>query len=330
MSQNNKASLEQDVLIDGKKYKLTGNVDFSNLQIVKVGGDVPVPDPEPTPVDPAKPTEGTVKPGGWNADLVNKNAWNVVNMRDFPEQFKVVDAAGKNVATNFTKEETAKGFIAYFLTHEFPPTNAPDVPPGTGGGGGTGDGPYPQKAGSQTLQSTQRGPTTRHYASGKPDDETIEKNVKDIPFRNYQFIVETTIKEMEHDDNISLKFGGQHTTGNGWWDTGVGIYDGQTCLGTEPDHPETHLCLVKGPKIGDIRNKKIKMAGVFFEKNDHIELWTNLGDDKGWTKQVEGDHVGNLKPDHSKNHECQQRIDGFKKGSVPDLHSAVVQEIDAI
>jgi hypothetical protein len=132
---------------------------------------------------------------------------------------------------------------------------------------------------------------------------------------------------MEHDDNISLKFGGQHTSGNGWWDTGVGIYDGQTCLGTEPDHPETHLCLKKGPKIGDIRNKKIKIAGVFFEENDHIELWTNL-EGKGWVKQVEGDHVGNLKPDHSKGHETQERIDGFAKGSVPELHFAVVQEID--
>jgi hypothetical protein len=45
-------------------------------------------------------------------------------------------------------------------------------------------------------------------------------------------------------------------------------------------------------------------------------------------KQVEGDHVGNLKPDHSKGHETQERIDGFAKGSVPELHFAVVQEID--
>lgn len=188
-------------------------------------------------------------------------------------------------------------------------------------------GPYPQKAGTKNLESTQRGPTTRHYASGKPDDETIEKNVKNIAARNYQFIVETTINQMEHDDNLSLKFGGQHTSGRGWWDTGVGIYDGKTCLGTEPDHPETHLCLVKGPKIGDIRGKKIKVAGVFFQKNNHIELWTNV-DGKTWIKQVEGDAVGKLNPDHTKNHECQQRIDGFKKGSIPTLHLAIVQEIE--
>jgi hypothetical protein len=314
----------QKIIINGDEYEISGNIDFSNLTIKTTGIE------EPDPTNPDKPTEGIIKEGGWNANITDKNAWKVVAMKDNPALWKIVDAVGKNVATEFSKKEIAESFIAYFKTHPFPPedTNVPtpptppDQPPVTG----TGDGPYPQKVGSKTLQSEQRGPTTRHYASGKPDDETIEKNVKDIPYRNYQWVVETTIKEMEHDDTISLKFGGQHTTGNGWWDCGVGIYDGQTCLGSEPHHPSTNLCVVKGPKIGDIRNKKIKIAGVFFEENDHIELWTNLGD--GWKKQVEGDHIDNLKPDHSKGHETQERIDGFKKGSVPELHFAVVQEID--
>ena len=93
---DNKANLRQEVTIDGVKYLLEGNVDFSNMTIKKLGGDVP--DPEPPTPDPTKPTEGTIKPGGWGADLVNKDAWKVVNMRDHPEQFKVVDGAGKNVA----------------------------------------------------------------------------------------------------------------------------------------------------------------------------------------------------------------------------------------
>jgi hypothetical protein len=317
------AEFKQKITIDGDEYELAGNVDFSNLTIKTT--DINEPDPD----NPVKPAEGIIKEGGWGADIINKAAWKVVNMKDNPALFKVVDAAGKNVATEFTKKEIAEGFITYFKTNPFPPedTNNPPPPPVDPTPGGTGDGPYPQKAGSKSLQSTQRGPTTRHYASGKPDDETIEKNVKDIPYRNYQFIIETTIKEMEHEDNISLKFGGQHTSGNGWWDTGVSILEGQTCLGTEPNHPETHLCVVKGPKISSIQNKKIKIAGVFFEKNDHIELWTNL-EGKGWVKQVEGDHVGGLKPDHSKGHECQERIDGFAKGSVPELHLAIVQEIE--
>jgi hypothetical protein len=311
----------QKIIINGDEYEISGNIDFSNLTIKTTGIE------EPDPANPDKPTEGTIKEGGWGANLDKKDEWKVVAMKDNPSLWKIVDAAGKNVATEFSKKEIAEAFIVYFKTHPFPPedTNVPPVDPTPGTT--TGDGPYPQKVGSKTLQSTQRGPTTRHYASGKPDDETIEKNVKDIPYRNYQWVVETTIKEMEHDDTISLKFGGQHTTGNGWWDTGVGIMDGQTCLGTEPKHPKTNLCIVKGPKIGSIQNKKVKIAGVFFEENDHIELWTNLGDG-GWKKQVEGDHVGGLKPDHSKGHETQERIDGYKKGSVPELHFAVVQEID--
>ena len=124
---DNKANLRQEVTIDGIKYLLEGNVDFSNMTIKKLG-DTPIPDPEPGPVDPTKPTEGTIKPGGWGADLVNKDAWKVVPMRDSPEQFKVVDGAGKNVATNFTKKETAEGFIAYFKTHEFPPKDTEPVP----------------------------------------------------------------------------------------------------------------------------------------------------------------------------------------------------------
>ena len=317
------------VTINGEEYDLKGNVDFSNITITK-SSDGNIPDPEP-PKPSTKPTEGTVKKGGWGANLDKKDEWKVVAMKDNPSLWKIVDAAGKNVATEFSKKEIAESFITYFKTHPFPPedTTPPDVPPVDPNQPpvvSTGDGPYPQKVGSKTLQSEQRGPTTRHYASGKPDDETIEKNVKDIPYRNYQWVVETTIKEMEHDDTISLKFGGQHTTGNGWWDCGVGIYDGQTCLGSEPKHPSTNLCVVKGPKIGDIRNKKIRIAGVFFEENDHIELWTNLGD--GWKKQVEGDHIDNLKPDHSKGHETQERIDGYKKGNVPELHFAVVQEIE--
>lgn len=139
MAQNGiNKNIDEEVLIDGKKYRFQGTVDFSNLTIKKIddGGN---PDPEPGPVDPTKPTEGTIKEGGWNADLVNKDAWKVVNMRDHPEQFKVVDAAGKNVATNFTKKETADNFVAYFQKNEFPPKEEggptdPPVDPNPGGG----------------------------------------------------------------------------------------------------------------------------------------------------------------------------------------------------
>jgi hypothetical protein len=185
-------------------------------------------------------------------------------------------------------------------------------------------GPYPSIG--EELQSTQRGPTTRNYASGKPSDETIEKNVKDIKYRNHQFIVYVTMHQIEHDDNISLKLGGTHM-GTGWFDHGVKFQDGLTCLGNEPDHPETNSCIKKGPKIGSVIEKSIGIAATYYADSNYTELWTNLGEDKGgWKKQLEGADIGGFNP-KAKEFECQLRIDGFKKGSVPTIHKAVVQPI---
>jgi len=183
-------------------------------------------------------------------------------------------------------------------------------------------GPYPS-IGKQ-LESTQRGPTTRNYASGKPSDETIEKNVKNISYRDHQFITFVTMHEIEHDDNISTKIGGIHMDGNGWFDHGVKFNDGMTCLGNEPKHPSTNSCIVKGPKIGSILEKKVGICATYFADSNHTELWTNTG--TGWVKQLEGKDIGGLNP-KAKTFECQLRIDGFKKGSVPTIHTAVVQPI---
>ena len=52
----------------------------------------------------------------------------MVNMRDFPEQFKVVDAAGKNVATNFTQPRSSRELYRLLQTHPFPPEDTNPVP----------------------------------------------------------------------------------------------------------------------------------------------------------------------------------------------------------
>ena len=66
------------------------------------------------------------------------------------------------------------------------------------------DGPY--KSLGKELASSTRGPTIRHYASGKDDDKTIEKNVKDIKAKNYQFLVDVKVTTIEHNDTVSLKY----------------------------------------------------------------------------------------------------------------------------
>src|SRR5262245_6755620 len=62
--------------------------------------------PTPPPVSTGKPTEGFVKEGGWGASK-DPDTWHVVQMRDDPRLFKVVDDDGKNVATHFSSIVTA-------------------------------------------------------------------------------------------------------------------------------------------------------------------------------------------------------------------------------
>jgi hypothetical protein len=193
------------------------------------------------------------------------------------------------------------------------PPESPPSPPSTG------DGPYPSIG--EEMKSTQRGPTVRHYASGKPDDKTIEKNVKNIKYKNYQFLVDVKITTIEHDDTLSLKYGGTHM-GSGWFDNTIDFKSGLVALGTEKKHPSAQLRIVKGDKIGSVLNKKIRMAGIYRTDENKCEMWTDLGD--GWKKNVEGKDVNNFNP-KSDVDEAQLRIDGFE--DVPEITRAVVQPI---
>jgi hypothetical protein len=295
----------------------------------KVFGTEPPPIPPTCGPDP-DPTDEHIAHGGWGGDLGSPETWQSVPMKDDPAKFKVVDAKGVNIAHNFTSEAEADKYIKYHQcmkeggdTDPTPPSPGPSPPPpGPGPTPTPGATPYPIKG--TPMESTQRGPTTRHYASGKPDDETIEKNVKSIPFKNYQWVTYTTMHKIEHDDNISVKFGGHHMGKNGWYDCGIS-FEGQTCLGVEPKHPSTKLCVVKGPKLSSVIEKKTGVAGVYFTDQNKIELWIDENN-QGWKKVAEGVGVGGLKPTPG-NQETQLRIDGFEKGSVPTIHSAIVTEI---
>ena len=141
---------------------------------------------------------------------------------------------------------------------------------GAAGGASTGTctgGPY--KGTGKTISTTTRGPTERHYASGKHDTTTIEKNAKGIAFPNYQFVNYVTLKKTGSDDSVSTKVGGTHD--GGWWDHSVS-FSGNTCLGSEPNHPETHSCVVKGAKIGSIIGKKVGVAATVFRDTGKTEI----------------------------------------------------------
>ena len=275
-----------------------------------------------------KPAEGSyvIKPGGWGAGE-NPNGWKIVNMRDFPELFKVVDPADRNVATNFTSKEIAQQYIDYSKSiweqEDDPQAGEPgaeEKPTEPSKPAEGADGPY--KMIGKEMQSTTRGPTTRHYASGKDDDKTIEKNVKDIKFKNYQFLVDVKVTTIEHNDTVSLKYGGTHMK-SGWFDNTIDMESGLVGLGVEKKHPSADLEIIKGKKLGSILNKKIRMAGVYFKDQNKCEMWTKL--DGQWEKGAEGTNVGNFNPKSAVN-EAQLRIDGFD--DVPDISRAVVQEIE--
>lgn len=294
---------------------------------IAAGGPVIIPPPGPLPpgvgcgANP-DPTNEHVKEGGWGGDTAGAAQWDAVPMKDDPKVWKVVDKDGKNIAHKFSSDIEAEKYITYHQCiqegGDVDPTPDPSPPPQP-----TPDnkaGPYPPIG--QPMPSTQRGPTTRHYASGKPDDQTVEKNVKGIPFDNYMFVVDVTMNAMEHDDTCSLKYGGTHMK-SGWFDQSVGVFTGKTGLGVEKKHPSTSLYVIKGSEIGDIRGKRTQIAGIYHKPMNHCELWTKQ-EGRGWEKACEAKDIAGFNPKSAIN-EAQLRIDGFK--DLPTIHSALVYEI---
>ena len=127
---------------------------------------------------------------------------------------------------------------------------------------------------------------------------------------------------IEHDDTVSSKLGGTHM-GTGWMDHGVSFNAGRCCLGTETDHPNTQSCVVTGPNIGTLIEKRTGIATIWRKTANYTELWTNQG--TGWVKRL--GQVMSFNPHNSGNDEAQLRIDGFQDGSDPTIDTAIVQEI---
>lgn len=298
------------------------------------GGTVPGPLPGcgPNP----DPDSQHVKDGGkgWGGDTASPELWKVVPMKDDPKLYKVVDDDDVNIAHKFQTEQEAKDYVKYYQckkeqglpipTPEPGPGPTPEPPPTPGA---KGEGPYEAK--SEKLNHTIKR-AERHYASGAPDDETIEANIKNISHRKHQFVVDVTVpQEMEHDDNLSLKLGGTHM-GTGWFDHSFSIYKGRTGMGKEEDHPSTDLFVEEGTAIGDLRGKRLKIAATYDADTNKTETHYDLG--QGWIKALEGTDVGGFNPKAS-TFECQLRIDGFVKGKEegkapePEIHAAWVSAI---
>lgn len=200
----------------------------------------------------------------------------------------------------------------------------------TGGGGGTattaaGCGGTVYQATGKAVAAQKTGKSTVHYASGKPDDPThqIEATVN---FRNYEFTWIGTLTQVNHDDAISLKFGGTHM-GTGWYDCGVSFNAGQGCLGKEESHPDTDLCVMNCASMGRVVGKRVGVKAVYFGNpsgGGQVELWGDPTGNGQW-KQLcpRTNNIGGFAP-ASAQQECQVRIDG-----APGVQTqcAVVAEI---
>ena len=243
-----------------------------------------VPDVQPPTPCPQRPDDGRPQPE--KGASLDANTWKAVPMRDDPNLFKVVDNADINVADQFSAIHYAEAYITHYKCIQGqPPGPDPICPPGqhydailrqcvfdtqcppgqhrdasgncvpddTQPPGGTGVGPY---VGTGKQVDTKLGNVkVRHYASGKPDDFTRERTVTGVTYKNYQFIVETTMHTIEHDDTVSLKFGGTHM-GSGWFDCGVSFNEGECCLRHGRKSSINVLCIVKGPKMGQYSRKE--------------------------------------------------------------------------
>ena len=130
---------------------------------------------------------------------------------------------------------------------------------------------------------------------------------------------------VEHDDTVSVKYGGTHM-GTGWFDHSISFQDGQSCMGYEPDHPNTHSCVIEGPSYGSIIEKRIGICGVYRKQANFCELWIKLPD-AAWVKAIQSGDVDGFDPGNSGDDEAQLRIDGFDDGDDPTMDIAIVQEI---
>ncbi len=363
----------QEILIDGKKYKI--DVTIGAIKVTPVDTPTPIPDPDPQ-VDPSK--QGTIKQGEkWSTNPGKAETWTLKTMDKDASLYKFLSTNdNKNVIADLPSEKVALQVQEYFKTHPFPPTDNPDpTPTPTPTPEPTPD-PQPQPDTKETdsfgvkkiypdadskrfLTNNEIEPKIRHYASGGPDDNSIENtiNTNDKKFRDMEATTIIVNKGMEHHDRFSYKLrGGDHKDGQGWWYIFETSTDGKwtnESFQTEKPHPKYFK---HGDKIkpvapigkNDLRSATIGIKAITINRTVngkeavHLEQWLNhdpiTADGKpnnaGWFKHMEVDDVGQF--ENGLMLECQgtnvtMRIDGIlsikDKAKMPEFFFTSVREI---
>jgi hypothetical protein len=199
-----------------------------------------------TPVTPVMPPDGSfvVKAGGWGGNQ-DPTTWTITAMHDDPSLSKVVDGAGKNIATNFAMAAIAQQYIDYFRFIKGIPVVTPVVTP-------TDVTPVvtPVVSGSKRLYTPKTGgriKTVVNTSGSQGASSGIRYNIlSDATLVNRETTFIGQVKEVvDHShDHWSLKCGSHGQAGEGCallevqqpWGGGKGK------LQTESPHPSYHPC----------------------------------------------------------------------------------------
>lgn len=288
-------AIKQVVEIEGVKYTLEGDLDFSNLTIKKVGKPTEPPvEPTKPPVEPPTvepgteidPTTGTVKTGSkWSKNPNENKPWKAVAMEDEDKKglFKIVDKEGLNVIADLESEDVANKLIEYFKTNPFPPTEEPTEPteptepPIEGGKGLT-------KDGVQLLFADGSAVKEGYKENFRDDGKRYDNNVGDWKASEATGYFRFTKDPV--DDEVSIKWSEMSHSGNNevqCYDTGVSIKTGDTRLRFENPHPDYsgNIGSGKGEPLG---TKWVGYKGVKIPQSDGsvlIELYQDTGNNEG-------------------------------------------------
>jgi hypothetical protein len=269
-----------------------------------------------TDSDIKKPVEGKIKPGGWGAKN-DANSWQVAKMKDNPNLFKIVDDQNMNVATDFSNEQSAQNFIAYYKKNKFPPEETGILQ--SGGNGIT-------KYGVKLTYSDGQKTLYDHEVDPRPGkDDGIRYNfngLKKGEFASAELIGYFKFTKDPVDDEVSGKFSYMsHSDHNEvqCYDMGVGIQEKKSRLRFENPHPDYTGNLAEGQKDPVLLNDK--WIGYKFIKKVNpdgtilCEAYQDVGDNEG------------EKPANNWVRIFTHTDDEFKKGNPPDGH-AVTLRID--
>jgi hypothetical protein len=326
--------------------------DLATKLLIQLSGKFDFP-PGPDPgSDP-----GYVKPGGWGANP-DPNGWKVVNMKDQPAMFKVVDDAGKNIATNFKTKEGAQAYVdkakaggACPPGQHFDPAsqtcvvNAP-APAGDKDQFGILK-ICKDKAGGETNTNFKPREMTRHYASGKPSEESFEYTAEmSGPAHNSD--VEQTFYEKINGfkssaDTISDKATGpDHQDGAKSWVIAEFATDGssKTTYETETPHPKYQKIDPKPATSigGSLVGQWFGHKHITYVKDGkrYVNTWVHYpvkdinniaAEQDGWREYVKTMEVGSGFT-QARGTLNTSRLDGIKKGDPPDFKYCSVREIE--